>query len=307
MNRRDEKWERILIHAPRELLVALAKKQPGHRPSEFSKDSEALLDEVFRVCDRKTIETLYEEFPGPQNFSTWFYKPRATLTKTEVEQAAKKHLVANVSDGVKIQASSELQIYKYEASSSNVVLRYVAADRNQRLSVEFGETQIFRVVSYYDCLFHFSDVVAFVFGPSGSHKSEQIMSAADSRLDLKGSWELLRPKRGESREFYNKIKKSIKGLLIETKRDDPGGDYKTITLESKHKRPDLEQVANFQKYYLHADSYYDVLEYSCKDGFGLLETTNVRFGRPFGRFTFKNGTSLTAISYFQDEISALLR
>jgi hypothetical protein len=306
MPKRDHRWLRISQNAPRELLVNLAKKQDGYRQSEFGKDMETLLDEVFRVCDEKTINILFEEFPGPQNMSTWFYGPGTHVKKEEVLRAAKKNLDPKLFDGTKVPVNDELQIYKAETSTSSLILRFAAADRRQRLAVEFGESQVFQLVSYYECLFHFSDVVALVFGPYGSHKAEEVINAADAMLGLTGQWKSLRPKRGESREFYNKVKKILGALLIETKRDDPAGDYQTIALESRHKRPDLEQVPNFQKHYLHADSYYDVLEYGCKNRLGLSEITNVRFGRPFGRFTFKHGTSLSAISYFQGKVSALL-
>jgi hypothetical protein len=305
--KRDHKWERILANAPRELLVDLAKKQPGHLVSEFSKEMEFVVDEVFRVCDAAVVQTLYEEFPGPHNFATWFYQPSARVTKKEVQNAVQKRDSLQLANGLKPEITNEPQIYRVESAKSTVLLRYVAADRNQRLEVEFGETETFRILSYYDCLFHFSEVVGLIFGPSGSHKADQVITEGDSHLRLNGKWELLKPGRGKSREFYQSAKEALGGLLIETKRHDPSGNYRTITLEARTKQPDLEQVPHFQKNYLDADSYYDVLEYRCKNKLGLFETTHVRFGRPFGRFTFKHGSSLSAILHFQEKISALLR
>jgi hypothetical protein len=106
--------------------------------------------------------------------------------------------------------------------------------------------------------------------------------------------------------LYNSLKTKLKAYLIDTKRLDPSGDYKTVALESRQRQPDLEQVSNFRKQYLEADSLYDVLQFSLSNPVGINETTHVKMGRPFGRFTFAARTSLAAIYHFEKTLYAVL-
>jgi len=307
MAHRDERWHRILEHAPVETLIEILKNQPKHSASTLAKGTEAIVDEIFRLCDQETIRTLYEEFPGPENFATWFYRQTATVTKETVLAAVKRKATPELRSGTKPNPTDEPSIYKIEQSGSSIQLRYVAKDRTQNLATDFDEISPIKVLSFYQCVFHFSSVVGIIFGPYSSTKADAVMLDGDQFLGLGAQWQLLKPQRGRSREFYRSAKGAVGGLLIATKRHDPSGDYKTITLEARQKQPDLEDVPDFKKRYLNAASYYDVIQFTLKNRLGLQETSHVRFGRPFGRFTFKAGTSLSAIMYFQAKISGLLR
>ena len=209
--------------------------------------------------------------------------------------------------GIKPKIEEKPTIYKVETSASGALFRLVAGDREQNLPVSFGESESIRVLSYYDAVLHFSDTQAIVFGPYSARRADRVLSELDSFLGISGQWKLLKSGTGKSREFYSGLKKKIGGLLVETKRHDPTGDYRTITLEARDKYPDLEDVPNFKKYYLEADSYFDVLEYRCKNALGFGETVNVKFGHPFGRFTFGPNPSVSAIRHFQSKVCELLR
>jgi hypothetical protein len=300
-------WHRIFENVPSHLLVALAKKCPGHSLEKLSQDQEARVDEVFRVCDSQTINTLLEEFPGPSNLVAWFYEAERSIAQGEVNKALDRVVGSELLNGIKPKIEEKPNIYKVERSRSGTLLRWVAGDREQNLPVSFGETESITVLSYYDAVLHFSEVEAIVFGPYSGRKADSVLSEVDSFLGINGGWKLLKPEAGRSREFYDALKKKTAGLLVETKRHDPTGDYKTITLEARDKHPDLEDVPNFKKYYLDADSYYDVLEYRCKDALGFTETVDVKFGHPFGRFTFGPNPSVSAIRYFRSKVCELLR
>jgi hypothetical protein len=304
---RDARWERIVENAPSDLLIALAKKCPGHSLDKLYNDQETRVDEVFRVCDSNTIDTLYVEFPQPSNLVGWLYEAEGNVTKREINNALDRLVKRDLTDGVKPNIEKKPTIYKVERSESSVLFRWVAADRQQNLPVAFGESESIAVLSYYEAILHFSDVEALVFGPFSAHIAADVMSEMDLFLGTNGQWKLLKPTIGQSREFYSAIKKSLGALLIETKRHDLTGDYQTVALQARDKNPDLEQVPSFKKLYLEADSYYDVLEYKCKNAFGFSETVNVKFGRPFGRFTFAPNPSISAIRYFRSKVSELLR
>lgn len=299
--------KRILENVSTEILIELAKQQEGHKASEFYKDKETLVDEVFRLCSAKTLEILSEEFPGPSNFTAWLYRPASSLTSSQVSVSLSRTVNDELRNGLKPTLSEEPVLFRVEGSSHTAVFRFVAADQEQNLRISFGEKETVRLLSYYDGILHFSDVVAVVFGPFASRKADQIVQEVDSFLGLNGQWSQAKPNRGESREFYRRIKKTLKALLIETKRHDPAGNYKTVALEARNRHPDLEQVPDFKKHYFDADSYYDVLQFTFKNKLGLLEVTHVKFGRPMGRFTFKQGTSLSAILYFESKVRELLR
>lgn len=303
---RDGRWQRIFQNVPSDMLIELAKKQPGHSVAKLYEDQESRVDEIFRVCDPETIRTLYEEFPGPYNLVTWFYRPASSLTKAQVEAALRKSVTEDMLNGIQPKVGEEPQLYKVERSSSSAFFRYVAADREQNLPLSFGDSETVKLLSYYEAVLHFSEVAALVFGPSSLRRADRVIGEMDSFLGVSGMWTLLRPEKGES-SFYHAIKKKVGGFLIETKRHDPTGNYKTIALQARDKQPDLEQVPNFKKYYFDADSYYDVLQYTCKNKLGLSETVYVKFGSPFGRFTFGPGISQSAILYFQGKVGELLR
>src|SRR5882762_7746746 len=99
-------------------MVELVKRQPGHQTSELAKDTESVLDEVFRVCDAATVQALYEDFPGPYNFVTWFFDPTTRVSKGEVQSALKKKQSQALSDGIKPQVTEEPILYKIENTPS---------------------------------------------------------------------------------------------------------------------------------------------------------------------------------------------
>lgn len=200
----------------------------------------------------------------------------------------------------------EPQLHKAEELSNAVVFRYAARDTKQNLPTSFGGKEPIWLVNYYSVVLHYSDVRALVCGTYAAGKARRVLDQMDSWLGLTGKWFLLKPGRGKSRDFYNKIKRELNAYLIETKRHDPAGNYKTVALQARDRNPNLEQVANFRRDYLHADSYYDVLEYKCKNRLGLQETTWVKFGQPFGRFTFKSETSMSAMHFFGEKLSEVL-
>jgi len=304
---RDARWRRILEGVPSDLLIALAKKCPGHSVEKLYQDQEARVDEVFRVCDSETIAKLYEEFPGPFNYVAWLFASEGTLSKSDVTSAIKKVVGDDLLTGIKPKVEEKPKIYKVETSTSGTMFRCVAGDREEHLPVSFMENESIKVLSYYDAALHFSKYEAVVFGPYSATKAEKVLQEVDSFLGISSGWTLLKPRTGKSREFYKALKKKIDGILVETKRHDPTGDYRTITLEARDKHPDLEEVPNFKKYYLDADSDFDVLEFRCKNSLGTTESVRVKFGRPHGRFTFGPNPSQSAIRYFQSKVSELLR
>lgn len=304
---RDARWQRIFEKAPSDLLIALAKTCEGCSVDNLYQDQGTRVDEVFRVCDKETIEKLCEEFPGPFNHVAWLFGTDRSLTRSEFNSAMKKAVGDELLTGIRPKVDESPKVYRVERWTSGAMFRCVASDRVERLPLSFLEDESVKVLSYYDAALHFSEFQAIVFGPYSATKAEKVLSELDAFLGINGGWALLKPGMGESREFYSVLKKKLSGLLVETKRHDPTGDYRTITLEARDKHPDLEQVPHFRKYYLDADSDFDVIEFRCKNDLGFPESVRVKFGRPHGRFTFGPNPSQSAIRYFQSTVSELLR
>lgn len=303
-SKRDARWQRVFLNVPAELLRDLAKSTVGHRVAELYKDKEALVDEVFRVCSAQTFTNLGEEFPGPVNFSVWFYHSDVDARSMG---SSLNRLDGNLRQGIKPTLDAVPRIYRVEEFSGKTVFRLAAKDTAQQLSTGFDEKTTVELVNYYAAVLEETgSFTLLVFGPYAKQKANAVSETLATNLGMPESWQLLTPKRGESRQFYEKLKATLKAFLIETKRHDPTGNYETIALESKHGKPDLEDVPNFQKNYSQADSYYDVLQYTCTNRFGLKETTHVKFGYPHGRFSFRADTSLSAVKHFESKVRGLL-
>ena len=159
----------------------------------------------------------------------------------------------------------------------------------------------------YVAVIHFSEPKLLVLGPYATEKANAVASQVGTTLQLDVEFECLKPKRGGGRDMYQALKSELRAYLIDTKRLDPSGDYQTVALEARPKYPDLEQVTHFRKQYLAADSLYDVLQFTVSNPLGIPETTHVKMGRPFGRFTFAARTSLAAIYHFEKTLYAVLR
>jgi hypothetical protein len=298
----DPRFSRILQNVPREVLTQVASAR-AHKPEALTKDKETLVTEVFRICSNHVLDTLFSEYPGPSAFSAWFFGPAddglTTATVKRAFQSVQRKAVSALNE--------EPQLYDFEDGQNGRVFRFAAKDSAQNLRTDFGESERIEIVNYYTVVIHFSTPKFVVFGPYAKGKAVAVMNAVDSVLSIGGNqWSLLAPPRGGGREFYNKVKKALKAFLIETKRHDPSGNYKTIAWQAREKYPDLEDVPDFKNKYLHADSMYDVLEFNCKNSLSLAETTHVKFGYPFGRFNFKAQTSLSAMIYFEDTIRGIL-
>jgi len=304
---RDARWRRIFENVPSEPLIALAKKCPGHSLEKLYQDQEARVDEVLRVCDPETIAKIYEEFPGPFNYVAWLFTSDSSLTKSDFDRAMKKAVGDELLTGIRPKVEEKPKVYKVESFTSGAMFRCVASDREEHLPVSFLEDESIKVLSYYDAVLHFSRFEAVLFGPYSATRAEKVLQELDSFLGISSRWTLLKPGTGQSRNFYKALKKKLGGLLVETKRHDPTGDYRTITLEARDKHPDLEEVPDFKKYYIDADSDFDMLEFRCKNSLGFTESVRVKFGRPHGRFTFGPNPSQSAIRYFQSTVSELLR
>jgi len=236
----------------------LAAAERTHNPEALSKDMETLVDEVFRVCPGHQLTLLFNEYPGPSTFSTWFFVPEENLTSSTLRKLFQSKVPKSISPPT---LGKEPALYHFEDTPVGSVFRFAAKDGAQNIQTDFDESERIEFVNYYTVIVHFSLPTFSVFGP------------------------------------YAKV---------ETKRHDPSGNYKTITLQSRAKYPDLETVPDFRKSYLDADSMYDVLEFTCTNALGVSETVDVRFGYPFGRFSFRAATSLSAITYFEQKIRALL-
>lgn len=303
----QEHRQRIIQYAPSDVLIALAKQRPGHLVKELYRDQETRVGEVCRVCAAETIEKLYEEYPGPSNFVSWFFRADPAITKSQINAALSKVVGNDLVRGIKPDIEETPKVYKVERSSSSVLFRCVASDRKQTVPIAFGQNESIDLLSYYDTILHFSDVETIVFGAYSAIRAMAVLNELDSFLGISAHWDLLKHQSGKSRDFYAALKKKLSALLVETKRHDPTGDYQTIALQARDKHPDLEDVPNFKEHYLAADSYYDVLKYQCKNGFDFKETVHVKFGHPFGRFTFYPNTSVSAIRFFQSKVGELLR
>lgn len=304
---KDPRRKRILENVPIEILTALARSYKAHKLENLTKGEETLLDEVFRLAGESTIQTLLEEFPGPDNFHVWFFRNDNDRTTNQMTRAIDTHTTRELREGVNpTQIGTEPILYHIEEAGDATIFRLAAQDSTQRISTGFGEKTEIAVVNFYTGAFHKNDGSVLIFGPYASSKARSLADELDSTLELKGRWVLVKPKRGKSRELYEQLKHALDASLIETKRLDPSGDYQTVALEARQRHPDLESVPSFRKQYLHAESIYDILEFKCENGLGIDETSHVRFGRPHGRFSFKPRTSMSVIYYFKKHLRELL-
>lgn len=291
----------LLNNVPPETLRALAKTCQGYSLKKLHEDKDALVDELIRVCDRKKIELLCDEFLTSEHLTTWFFTPEHSFSKEYLFKHVKQRVADSERKGLSPeQVGVEPELYRVDEKSDLLVFHYVARDQNQNLALSFGEKTKTPTLSYYLAIVHFSEPCILVFGPYAASKAQAVVNQLDSKLDLKQAWKAIKPERGLSSDFYKKLKAKLGANLVETKRQDPKGHYRTVALQSKHKEPDLEKVGDFQNRYLHAESYYDVLEFSCKNALGLPEVVHVKFGHPFGRFTFRAGTPLSGIIHFEE-------
>lgn len=306
-SKRDAGWKHISAYAPVEALRGLAKKQRGYKIENLYQDEETLVDEVFRVCDPKTIQILREEFPVIENHIAWFFRSERQIDRSKVEAVFKDAATSALLEGIVPQLGDRPALYKIEKLSKAFLFRFAASDSTQTLPVSFGEKTTVPLINYYSVYLHYGAVHAVVFGPYAFWKAVNVVRTLESALMLPEAWRLMKPARGASRDFYTKIKRKLEACLVETKRHDPSGDYKTITLQARDGRPDLEGVPHFRSHYLHADSHYDVLQYRCTNALGLSETTHAKFGRPFGRFAFRAGTSVSAMLHFEANVRELLQ
>src|SRR5262245_49754673 len=83
---KDPRWHRIADHAPSELVAAIIRNTKGYKIENLTKGTEVLIDELFRVASDGTVQALYEEFPGPDNFAVWFYATDLDLKKPDVDK-----------------------------------------------------------------------------------------------------------------------------------------------------------------------------------------------------------------------------
>jgi hypothetical protein len=298
--------DHLLNNVPPEIIRTLAKKCPGHSVKKLYEDKATLVDELMRVCDGETIEILCNEFLTTEHLTTWFFAPKDSFSREYVTKRMSQRVTDSERRGISPrEVGIEPELYRVEEKGDILVFHYVAKDQNQSLALSFGEKTKIPILNYYSAIIHFSEPNIMVFGPYAASKAQAVVNQLDSKLELEKEWTPMRPDRGLSRDFYNKLKDKLGANLVETKRQDPRGHYRTVALQSKHKEPDLEKLSDFRNRYLHAESYYDVLEFACKNALGLAEVVSVKFGHPFGRYTFKSGTPLSGIIYFEKHVKEI--
>jgi hypothetical protein len=303
---KDARWQSIFENVPSEFLTKLALAQEGYKPENLTKGQEDLVNEVFRVCDEQTIQELYEQFPGIEG-AVWFYsQDNKFFDESHVRTSIKDNIDEDLEAGTEPEIQKEPTLYRVDQRERTVLFHFAARDSAQNIRTGLGQRTRVEVVNEYVAVIHFSDPKLLIFGPYTSDRANAVASRIGPTLELDVEFECLKPKRGEGRDLYQALKSKLKAYLIDTKRLDPSGDYKTVALESREKHPDLEQVPNFRKQYLEADSLYDVLQFSISNPVGVPETTHVKMGRPFGRFTFAPRTSLAAIFHFEKTLYAVL-
>jgi hypothetical protein len=296
----------LLNNVPPESIRALAKMCDGYSLKKLHEDKEALVDELIRICDSKKIEILCNEFLTTEHLTTWFFIPQHSFSKQHFTERVGKHVTNSERNGLHpAKVGAEPQLYRVEEKSGLFVFNYVARDQSQNLALSFGEKTNTPTLSYYSAIIHFSEPSILVFGPYAASKAQAVVNHLDSKLELHQAWTPIKPERGLSRDFYKQLKAKLGANLVETKRQDPKGHYRTVALQSKHKEPDLEKVGDFQQRYLHAESYYDVLGFSSKNALGLPEVVHVKFGHPFGRFTFRAGTPLSGVMSFEKYVKEI--
>jgi len=305
--KKDASWKAIAGNIPPEALRALAKKHPGHAPEKLFKDIETLVDEVHRVCPPRILTALHEEYCDKENFVCWFFLPEGRNLKELLrcqKEKATKALLAGISPEF---AGEKPTLYQIQRLGKTSLFRYAARDGHAYLRVSFRDKRHVPYVNQYLVILHPENETLIVCGPTAAYKAVNLVDELSSFCRVDVDWSPCKPGRGKSREFYTALKRELRAYLVETKRDDPSGKYRTLTLESHPGKRDLERVDDFREKYLHADSYYDVLEFRHRNRLGLIETTNVKFGRIYGKFQFKAGTSLSTMRYFVRAVNEILQ
>jgi len=303
---KDHRWQSVFDNVPSEFLMRLAVAQKGHKPEKLTKGQEDLVDEIFRVCHEKIVQELYQQFPGIEG-PAWFYSDEGKLfDEAHVRRGIKENIDDEFKEGIEPTVKKEPTLYRVDERANTVLFHYAAQDSAQNVRTGLGKRTRVPVVNEYTAVIHFSDPKLLIFGPYTTERANAVASEVGTTLELDVEFECLKPKRGEGRSMYQSLKSKLKAYLIDTKRLDPSGDYATVALEARPKYPDLEQVPNFRKQYLEADSLYDVLQFTVSNPVGIPETTHVKMGRPFGRFTFAARTSLAAIYHFEKTLYAVL-
>lgn len=304
--KRDSRWQSIFDNVPSDFLLNLAKTRKDYKLENLTKGQEALVDEIFRVCDQKTLDSLYEQFLGTDG-AIWYYAPTGTITKEALFDAIGHHISSELLAGIEPALGHEPSLYRVEKRHSVFVFCFAARDSIQHIRTGLGERTTVEGLSLYTAVLHFSSPRMAIMGPYTTERANAVAAKLQDSLKSDVAWECVKPKRGERRKFYDSMKAALNANLIETKRYDPSGDYETVALEARSKHPDLEDVSSFREQYLNADSVYDVLEFRVANPVGIDETTHVKFGSPFGRFSFRTRTSLAAIYHFEKSLYGVLR
>lgn len=306
----DKHKAAISALVPPEVLRELIKEQKGYDPAALAKDQDTLVAELFRVCKGDAIHHLYEDYcllmDTAIRCETVTTRIEASKTLDLIEAKLKKP--SRESSHAQVLTDDPL-LYDYARGDNFALFRYAAKDGRIMLWVSTDQTEEQRFVNRYEVVLHFSKApLLFVSGAAAAEKAQRVYS--QFRLDCHAFLSLnsvpLAQPRGKARLFYLSLKKILAAKLIKTKRDDLRGNYKTITLEARHKKPDLEEVSDFKAHYKNADSHYDVLQFEHANSLGIMETTHVKFGRPHGLFTFRPATSLTTIHYCFEKIADAL-
>jgi hypothetical protein len=300
---RDSRWQAVLENVPLDFLANLAKAHRGHKLENLTKGHESLVNEIFRLYDGAQIDLLLEQFPGVDG-PIWFYRSEEKLTPEVARSRLNTILSTPVTKSRLLDRTPSL--FNVDVRGNGFFFRYAARDRVQNLSVGLNERERIETVNYYTALLHFSDPKLIVVGPYTSERAKAVSAQWQSDVLLGIEWVCLKPNRGEGKDFYHKLKASLKADLIDTRRHDPAGDYETVAMESRPGKPDLETVGNFKKAYFDAEFVYNVLRFSVPNPIGIIEQTHVKFGRPFGRFSFKSRTSVAAFKHFEKVLNDVI-
>ena len=291
---------------PPEVLREIIKQQKEYKPEALTKDEETLLNELFRVCPESLLLDLREDYCLLTNTSIRCEAVTTKLNPGKTLRAVDENVDALPPDAIE---SETPLLYDYTVEREFAILKYAARDGHITIQVSLDRAEEQRFINRYDVILHFSKVPFLFFaGAETREKARRLYDKfiEDTSTFLEIQSEPLVQPRGKGRPFYWALKSGLSAKLIKTKRDDLRGNYKTITLEARHLKPDLDDVPDFVKHYKDADSYYDVLQFSHKNKVGIVETTHVRFGLPHGLFAFRPGTSLTTVHYCFEKIADAL-
>ncbi|HWS17276.1 MAG TPA: hypothetical protein VN223_04645 [Candidatus Elarobacter sp.] len=303
---KDHRWQSVFDYVPCEFLMKLAFSQKNHKPENLTKGQEELVNEIFRVCGEDTIQKLYEQFPGIEG-TVWFYSHESKVfDELHIKRSISENIDDDLKAGIDPQIQKEPTLYRVDQLDNTVLFHFAAKDSAQNIRTGLGQRTRIEVVNEYVAVVHFSVPKLLIFGPYTTDRANAVAAKIGKTLELDVEFQCVKPKRGEGRFLYQALKSRLKAYLIDTKRLDTSGDYKTVALESREKHPDLEKVPNFRKQYLDSESLYDVLQFSISNPLGVSEKTHVKMGRPFGRFTFAPHTSLAAIYHFEKTLYAVL-